>query len=88
MAGNMDVASTMTFLQSLCTEPEQAQMINWMATQPPDKLITFLQNAIKAVPRESVPDLINKHLASQTPEVRNHIYTQLMTAYDFLTPPQ
>ena len=86
--GDMDVQTTLTFLQSLCTEPEQVQMLNWMASQPQEKVVAFLQNAIKTVPRESIPELINLHMATQSPEVRNQIYTQVMQAYDFLNQQQ
>ena len=88
MSGELDVQSTLTFLQSLCTQPEQLQMLNWMASQPQEKVVAFLQNAIKTVPRESIPELINLHMATQSPEVRNQIYTQVMQAYDFLNQQQ
>ena len=86
--GDMDMQTTLTFLRSLCTEPEQVQMLNWMASQPQEKVVAFLQNAIKTVPRESIPELINLHMATQSPEVRNQIYTQVMQAYDFLNQQQ
>ena len=86
--GDMDMQTTLTFLRSLCTEPEQVQMLNWMASQPQEKVVSFLQNAIKTVPRESIPELINVHMAAQSPEVRNQIYTQVMQAYDFLNQQQ
>ena len=88
MSAELDVQSTLTFLQSLCTQPEQLQMLNWMASQPQEKVVSFLQNAIKTVPRESIPELINLHMATQSPEVRNQIYTQVMQAYDFLNQQQ
>lgn len=88
MSAELDVQSTLTFLQSLCTQPEQLQMLNWMASQPQEKVVAFLQNAIKTVPRESIPELINLHMATQSPEVRNQIYTQVMQAYDFLNQQQ
>ena len=88
MSAELDVQSTLTFLQSLCTQPEQLQMLNWMASQPQEKVVAFLQNAIKTVPRESIPELINLHMATQSPEVRYQIYTQVMQAYDFLNQQQ
>ena len=53
--GDMDMQTTLTFLRSLCTEPEQVQMLNWMAALPPDHVVSFLPIAINPVPREAIP---------------------------------
>lgn len=79
------ISATMTFLNTLCENEEQKAVLNWMATQPKDELVSFMKNAIKTVPKDALPALINQHMSTQTPELRNHIYTQIVAAYDFLS---
>ena len=79
-----NLASTMTFLQSLCTTEQQKQMLAWMQTQPKGQLESFLKNAVATLPRDDLAPLIDAHLSTHPPETREQILSQVTQAYDFL----
>ena len=82
--GDVDMDATMQFLQSLCTSPEQQQMLQWMQSQPKPALMSFLKNAIATIPCEGLEPLVNQHLAQHSYETRVQILTKITHAYDFL----
>ena len=82
--GDVDVDATMQFLQSLCTSPEQQQLLQWMQTQPKEQLMAFLKNAIATIPHEGLQPLVEQHLAAHSYETRVQILTKITHAYDFL----
>ena len=82
--GDVDMDATMHFLQSLCTSPEQQELLQWMQTQPKPALMAFLKNAIATIPREGLQPLVEQHLAAHSYETRVQILTKITTAYDFL----
>ena len=82
--GDVDMDATMHFLQSLCTTPEQQQLLQWMQTQPKPALMAFLKNAISTIPREGLQPLVEQHLAAHSYKTKVQILTKITTAYDFL----
>ena len=81
---NLDMDATMQFLQSLCTSPEQQNMLQWMQAQPKPALMAFLKSSIATIPREGLEPLVHQHLAQHSVETRVHILTKITHAYDFL----
>lgn len=79
-----NLASTMTFLESLCTTDQQRQMLAWMQSQPKGQLESFLKNAVATLPRDDLGPLIETHLSTHPPETRAQILSQVTQAYDFL----
>lgn len=81
---DVDMDATMHFLQSLCTSPEQQELLQWMQSQPKPALMAFLKNAISTIPREGLQPLVEQHLAAHSYETRVQILTKITHAYDFL----
>ena len=79
-----NMVGTIAFLQSLCTTPEQQQMLQWMQSQPRDQLTQFLKTAMVGIPRDGLAAMVQQHMANHPPEVQQQVLGQVVQAYDFL----
>ena len=78
------IETTVHFLQSMCKDPNQRQVLDWMMSQPKDDLLNFLRGAVSNVPREALPNLVQEHLGAQSDDTKNHVLSEITKAYDFL----
>ena len=80
-----NVEQTLAFLNSICKDEGQREMLKWMASQPRDQLFHFLRNTIHNIPRESLVSMVSEQMPTHDTETKQAVHQQVLTMYDFLS---
>lgn len=71
-------------VEGMIQGPEQQQMITWLKGAPQEEVMGFLKNVVAALPRESIPHMVNQQLPNATPDEKQKLYDEIIQVYDFL----
>ena len=82
-----DVEQTLAFLNSICKDEGQRDMLKWMAGQPKEQLFFFLRNTIHNIPRESLAGMVSEQMPTHDDQTKLQVYEQVVKMYDFLSNP-
>lgn len=77
--------STLSFVKNMCKEPKQQEVIQWMESAPKEQVMSFLKGAVRDIPRDHIPYMVNEQLPNATPDEKQTLYNEIIQVYDFLS---